>query len=185
MDISLTWDFVIVSSFVIATAGSYLLGKEQCITLTLATYVSLVTVQGLSAFFGRFYAEYVATLATLGIRVDLQVLVALKLVVLLLCIIALVALRGGLSLSLNRADWTPINAIMCGLLGLSTAGLLLVTTATYLAGAPLLSPTLGSSPAISGLLQTTTSLRWAVEFQDVCFVLPAVVLLAIGLYERA
>lgn len=183
MDITLSWDLVLTVFLIIVVAMSYLLGKHQCVKLVLGTYVAMVTVQGISAIFSRIEPDYQTTLRELSVTVDDNILSTAKLLLFVL-IVVLMALRAGLSVSYEKETLSTTNIVAAGLLGLATAGLLLVTVVTFIADVPLLSPNLALSPTLAPLI-AQSNILWAVaHLQDVLYTLPAILVLAIGFYDQ-
>ena len=183
MDITLTWDLVIVVFFAVVTAYSFLVGKHQCVKVIVATYISLVAVQGLVTLIGRFGGEYLLLEQSLGFHLEDDILSSAKLLFFMLVMI-LVAVRGGFLVEYGKVDWNVMNVLATGAFGLSTAALILSTLLAYVSGLPLLSGELAFSPVIAPILGQSELLRLIVEYQDVWFALPAVLLVVVGFYDQ-
>lgn len=166
MDITLSWDLVLTVFLIIVVAMSYLLGKHQCVKLVLATYVAMVAVQGLSAIFRRAAPDWQDMLQNLSVTVDDHILSTAKLLLFVL-IVVLVTLRGGISVSYEKEAFSATNVIASGVLGLATAGLMLVTVVTFIADVPLLSPALAASSTLAPLLAQSQILWVVASLQDV------------------
>lgn len=183
MDITLSWDLVLTVFIVIVVAMSYLLGKHQCVKLVLAAYVSMVTVQGVAAIFGRASTDWNTLEKSLAVNVDDPIFSTAKLLLFVL-VTVLIALRGGISVSYEKEALTVTNVIAAGALGLATAGLMLVTVVTFIADVPLLSPALSLSPILSPLANQSWILWSVTSFQDLFFTVPAVLVLVIGFHDQ-
>ncbi len=183
MDITLSWDLVLTVFIVIVVAMSYLLGKHQCVKLVLAAYVGMVTVQGVATIFSRASPDWNAMQQNLSVNVDDGVLSTAKLL-LFVFITVLIALRGGISVNYEKEALTVTNVIAAGLLGLATAGLMLVTVVTLIADIPLLSPALASSSVLTPLLTQSWILWTVATFQDLFYTVPAILVLVIGFHDQ-
>jgi hypothetical protein len=183
MDITLSWDLVLTVFIIIVVAMSYLLGKHQCVKLVLAAYVSMVTVQGVAAVFGRASPDWNALQQNLAVNVDDHILSTAKLLLFVL-VTVLIALRGGISVSYEKEALTVTNVIAAGLLCCATAGLMLVTVVTFIADVPLLSPLLAFSPVLKPLLGQSWILWTVTSFQDLFYTVPAVLVLVIGFHDQ-
>ena len=73
--------------------------------------------------------------------------------------------------------WNPVATAA---FGFATAGLLQVALLTYVAAKPLLDSTLHDAPLLQPLLKDSTLIQIMVDYQNVWFCLPAILLLVVG-----
>jgi len=99
-------------------------------------------------------------------------------------VIIAVALKGGFSVEYGKSHSSVVALIATALFGLSTAGLIVVSLLTFVAGAPLLDPSLGSKEVLVPLMQTSHLVQAMVLNQDLWFALPALLLVGFGLIKE-
>ncbi|TSC79386.1 MAG: Uncharacterized protein G01um101425_666 [Candidatus Peregrinibacteria bacterium Gr01-1014_25] len=182
LNVSLTWDLLIMVFVAIITAYSFIVGRRESLKIILATYVAAVAVQGISAFLAWLLSGSTHMLTLLGIPPTLPVFAVVKLLLFVACIIAIVV-RGGLSIDDEGVEGLVATALTAAS-GLVTAGLLLVTLLTYIAGAPLLDPHLAQSPALQQLLEQSSLASVIVQQQALLYTLPAILLITSGFLRK-
>lgn len=183
MDITLTWDLVIIVFFAIVTAYSYIVGKKECVKVVVGTYMAAVAVQGLITLIARSQPHVISLVNTMGFGLNGDMLNITKLLLFMLTMI-LIAVRGGFEVEYSKENWGLINIAVTGAFGITTAALILVTLVTYIAGVAILSPTLALSPTIAPILAQSELLQILVQYQDVWYALPAMLLLVVGFYDN-
>ncbi len=183
MNITLTWDLVIIVFIAIVTAYSYIVGKKECVKVIVGTYMAAVAVQGILTLVARGEPQVVNLLSTMGFGLNGEIFNMSKLILFMLMMI-MIAVRGGFEVEYSKENWGMLNIAITGAFGLTTAFLILVTLATYIAGVPLMSPLLGESQAIAPILQQSVLLQVLVHYQDIWFALPALLLLIVGFYDN-
>jgi adenine/guanine phosphoribosyltransferase-like PRPP-binding protein len=114
-----------------------------------------------------------------GLTMDNSIISMIK-AILFVAIIIFLSVRAGFDI-LYTKDLNPvINAVITGILGFATAGLLLSTLLTYVAGVPLLDMTLQNTAALSPVIQQSQLMQIMILQQDLWFALPALVLIGAG-----
>ncbi|HLD71277.1 MAG TPA: hypothetical protein VI873_01525 [Candidatus Peribacteraceae bacterium] len=180
MDITLTWDLFIIVFFAVIITYSFIIGRKEAIKIIIATYIAIVGVQGIGNVLQRVAGEASSLLTTLGLSLDLGILSIFKLVLFIIIIIAL-AIKAGITVTYDKEPGMPLNAVLTGLFGFSTAGLLLSTMLTYTAGMPLLDRNLPNVAALSPIIQQSQLMQFMILNQDLWFSLPALALLIAGI----
>ena len=179
MQVTLTWDLLVIVFFAIVVAYSFIVGKDESVKIIIATYIASVAVQGIgnmlftlgnpsSQFFGLF-----------GFGLSMNAVSTVKIILFVTLIIAL-AIRGGFHIQYAKdieGVWQPL---LTAAFGFCTAGLLLSTLLTYIAARPILDTQIGASPSLAPLLLQSTLVQMMIQYQDVWFALPACVLLVVG-----
>jgi len=179
MEITLSWDLMVIVFFAVIIAYSFIVGKDESVKIIIASYISILAIQGIGDLLQLFFQHSGSATAMLGFSVGDNVLSITKLVLFVAMIIFL-AIRGGFEMQYAKEldnIWEPI---ITAAFGISTAGLLLTALLTYIAARPLLDPTLISAPLIGPLVHQSTLVQWMVLYQDVWFCLPALLLVGVG-----
>ena len=180
MNITLTWDLFIIVFFAIVITYSFIIGRKESIKIIIATYITIVAVQGMGNVFQRVVGETASVLSVLGISIETELLSITKLVLFIVIIIAL-AIKAGVTVTYNHEPGLPLNMALTGIFGFTTAGLLLTTLLTYTAGVPLLDTNLPNVATLSPIIQQSPLMQLMILNQDLWFSLPALTLLVAGI----
>ena len=187
MNLTLTWDLFVIVFFAMIVTYSFIIGKHESVKIIVASYVAVVAVQGIGNLLSRLSGTSQTFLTLLGMgRIEISFLAGTKLLLFVAAII-IFAVRGGFEIEFERENSSLIDLLFTGIFGFATAGLLLSTLLTYVADSAILSLTIGASPVIAGIVKESQLMGIMVEYQDLWFSVPALLLLAAGLIgkERA
>lgn len=179
MEISLTWDLLVIVFFAVIVAYSFIVGKDESVKIIISSYIAIVAVQAIGNLLEILSGQSQSMLDLLGFALDMNVISTVKLVLFVAMIIFL-AIRGGFEMEYAKdlsGVWDPV---VTGAFGFATSGLLLSALLTYVAAKPLLDDTLAQAPLLQPLLADGTLVRIMVDYQNVWFCLPAVLLLTVG-----
>ena len=179
MTLTLSWDLLVIIFFAIVITYSFIIGKHESIKIIVSTYIAIVAAQGLGNLLDRATGESQPLLSVLGLSVDFNLLSSTKLILFVLTIIVL-AVRGGFEIEYNKETGRILDTILTGVFGFVTAGLLLATLITFVADTSLLDPTMPQDPQMVSIIEQSNLMGAMILYQDVWFVLPAVLLLGIG-----
>lgn len=183
MELALTWDLLVIVFFAVVVAYSFIVGKDEAVKIIIASYVSIVAVQAAGNLLDLLLGESQPVAAFLGLGFDATVLSTVKLVLFVAAIIGL-AVAGGFEMHYARplpGFWEPVATAVFGFV---TAGLLLSALLTFVAARPILDQGLASAAYLSPLLIGSPLVRIMVDYQNVWFALPALLLLLIGILSR-
>ena len=186
MDLTLSWDLFISFFFAVVTAYSFIIGKHQTLTILIAVYIAILATQGLGNIFVKFSGEsepVFRIFKVLGVDLNISTISIAKLVLFMATIIA-VALKGGFSVEYGRSHSSLIALIATGLFGFATSGLIVIALLTFVAGSPLLDPTLGAKEILVPLMGQSYLVQVMVLNQDLWFSLPALLLIGFGLLRE-
>lgn len=147
--------------------------------IIVATYIAIVAVQGIGNLLERLSVKTPPILVSMGLSLDGGLIAMIKVATFVAAII-LISIRGGIEIEYGKEQSTVVNSVLTGAFGFTTAGLLLSTLATYVSGMPLLDAGIANAATLSPFLQQSRLLQALVQFQDVWFALPAVLLVIIG-----
>jgi len=179
MDLTLSWDLFVVVFFAMVITYAYIIGKHQSLKIIIATYIATVAVQGIGNILSKMSGGSAPMLSTIGITFDSTVLSTIKLVVFLASIVFIVA-RGGIEIQYGKETGSFLNMIITGLFGFASAGLLLSTLLTFIAGAPILDAGIAQAANISPMLEQSKLMQLLAFNQNLWFALPAILLLGVG-----
>ncbi len=179
MQIVLSWDLLVLLFVAMVAAYSFIVGKDQAVKIIVATYIAIVAVQALGDIIEFLFGATTATATLVGLAVPDASFTIFRLLLLAAAIVFL-ALRSGIDVDTGNSLGAVWDIVFTALLGIATAGLLLSSLITYIAGKPLLDPTLAASPPIDAILAGNPLVSIVVQYQQIWFALPAVLLLTIG-----
>ena len=186
MDLTLSWDLFISFFFAVVTAYSFIIGKHQTLTILIAVYIAILATQGLGNIFVKFSGEsepVYRIFKVLGVDLNISTISIAKLILFMAAIIA-IALKGGFSVEYGRSHSSLIALIATGLFGFATSGLIVIALLTFVAGSPLLDPTLGAKEILVPLMGQSYLVQVMVLNQDLWFSLPALLLIGFGLLRE-
>ncbi|MDD3066950.1 MAG: hypothetical protein PHO48_03925 [Candidatus Gracilibacteria bacterium] len=168
MQILPTWDLFIIVFFAIIIAYSFIVGRNSTIKIIIATYLAILTADGIGNMIDKFFLSGEALMNT-GVGGGAETLVVIKILVFVLTIL-LVTVKGSFFVDLGRDDSIITLLATNGAFGFLSAGLIISTILVYIGGG-------GFVGAISGLgLDITTDSQLAkimTENYNLWFSLPA------------
>jgi hypothetical protein len=183
MEISLTWDLLVIVFFAIVVAYSFIVGKDESVKIIIASYIAIVSVQAVGNLLELVAGESQGLTDMLGVAVDQNILSIIKLILFVATIIFL-SIQGGFEMQYAKdlpSVWEPV---LTGAFGFATSGLLLSALLTYIAARPILDESLSAAPLLSPLLRESSLVQYMVDYQNIWFALPAVLLLIVGFLSR-
>lgn len=183
MELALTWDLLVIVFFAIVVAYSFIVGKDEAVKIVIASYIALVAMQAVGNLMGQLVGESQPVAAFLGLGMQQNILSTVKLCLFVAMIIGL-SVMGGFEMDYMRAlpgFWEPAATAV---FGFATAGLLLSALLTYIAATPILDGDLASAPFLLPIVQSSPLVRIMVDYQNVWFALPALLLLTIGIVSK-
>jgi hypothetical protein len=180
MEITLSWDLLVILFFAIVTAYSFIVGKDESVKIIIASYIAIVAVQGLGNLLALVVGKTTEMAGLLGLGADPNVVAIVKLL-LFVAVIIFLAIKGGFAIDEEPSIGTLWETIFTAAFGFATSGLLLSALLTYVAARPLLDTQLSSAPLLSPLITQSSLVRVMVDYQDGWFALPAVLLIVLGI----
>lgn len=186
MDLTLSWDLFIVFFIAVVTAYSFIIGKHETLKILVAVYIAILATQGIGNVLARFSDEsepVYRILKVMGVTMNVSSLSLSKLIIFVLAIIW-IALKGGFAVHYGKSHGSLITLVATGLFGLATAALIVTAILTFIAGAPLLDPALGSKEILLPVMQHSSLVQVMVLNQDLWFSLPALLLIGFGLMKE-
>jgi hypothetical protein len=183
LNLTISWDLFIVVFFAIVMSYSFIIGKHQSIKIIIASYIGIITTQGIGNVWTRVLGNASSSLASVGIPFDISMIAIAKIFLFALCIILFV-IRSGISIEYEKENGTVMTIVLTGLFGFSTAGLVLSTLLTYVAGSGILDATLIAHSVIAPIVKNSPLMQVMIFNQDLWFTLPAFLIIATGFVQN-
>ncbi|QQR54645.1 hypothetical protein IPG41_05645 [Candidatus Peregrinibacteria bacterium] len=177
-NIRLSWDLFVLVFFGVVIAYSFIIGRNQTIKIIIASYMAILTADGL----GNLFETYVLpTAPSLQGEAGLQVLVLLKIFVFVLTIV-LLAIRGGFRVDLGLEN-SVVTRILANLsFGFLNAGLMVSTLLVYLTGGSFVMGTVQTGLSIN-LYAQSEFIQTIIDHYDVWFALPALAIVLVSFFQ--
>ncbi len=178
-NIRLSWDLFIIVFFGIVIAYSFIIGRNQTLKVIIATYMAILSADGL----GNLFETYLLPAApTLQGEAGTQALILIKIFTFVL-VIVLLAIKGGF-----RVDILPERSLVTRILanltfGFLNAGLMVSTILVYLTGGSFVSGTLQAALSTT-LYAESQFVQMMVNNYNVWFALPAVAIVFVSFFQR-
>ena len=185
MNLTLSWDLFIIVFFALVITYSFIIGKKESVKIILSSYIAIVAIQGVVNFVQRIFGftEAQSMLSLVGVPLETSVTSILKLAI-FIAIIVFLTVRGGFHVQYAKEGSTMVNLSLTALCGFATAGLLLSTLLTFIAGSPLLDMHITATPGLDAVLKQSELMTIMIQNLDLWFTLPAVVLIATGVLSH-
>ena len=183
MDLTLSWDLFVIVFFGIVMSYSFIIGKHEAVKIIVFTYIAIVAGNAAGNLLEQLSSNSQPLLSSFGLSIGLSVLESTKLAIFIATII-LLAIRGGFDVEYGNDDSNIVNTVLTGVFGFATAGLLLTTIITFIAGAPLLDTQLAQTALLSPVIQQSSLMQIMILYQNVWFVLPALLLIGVGVVSN-
>jgi len=183
MDLTLSWDLFVIVFFGIVMSYSFIIGKHEAVKIIVFTYIAIVAGMAAGNLLEQLSDSSASLLSSFGLSIDISILDSTKLVIFIATII-LLAIRGGFDVEYGNDDNNLVNTVLTGVFGFATAGLLLTTLITFIAGAPLLDAQLAQAAILSPIIQQSNLMQIMILYQNLWFVLPALLLIGVGIVSN-
>jgi len=177
-NIRLSWDLFVLVFFAIVIAYSFIIGRNQTIKIIIASYMAVLTADGLGNLFQRYLLPAAPALA--GDK-GVQALVLLKIFSFVL-VIVLVAIRGGFHVDV-LPEQSPVTRILANLsFGFLNAGLMVSTLLVYLTGGSFVMGTVQTG-LHANLYSESQFIQLIIDHYDIWFSLPALSLVLVSFFQ--
>ncbi len=179
MNITLSWDLFIIVFFAVIMTYTFIIGKKESVKVILSSYAAIITVQAIGNLMQKYSSDLEIVWSSFGLTQSVEVVSMVKLFS-FLAIILFLAIRGGFTVEYANEENAIITTALTSLVGFATAGLLLTTLLTYVAGVPLLDVSLTQATTLSPIIQQSQFMQIMIFNQELWFAAPALLLLVIG-----
>ncbi|HLD63337.1 MAG TPA: hypothetical protein VI913_00395 [Candidatus Peribacteraceae bacterium] len=178
MNLTLSWDLLVIVFFVMVLSYSYIVGKDSAIKIIIAAYVAVLASHGLGNFLQSFAAGSTPLFAQIGIPITETPFGTIKLVLFLIILILLTA-HGDLEIHYEREGHSVTELLLVAVFGFATAALLLATLLTFTTDASVLG--VGRIPTS---FPGNPLMNAMITYRDFWFALPALLLIVIGFIRK-
>lgn len=175
VNILLSWDLFIIVFFGVVITYSLLIGRNSTLKVIIATYMAILTADGLGNIFEQYLLPASPALAG---DTGIQALILLKIAVFVIVILLLVV-KGGFHMDI-LAERSMVFRLLSNLsFGFLNAGLIVSTLLVYLTGGSFVSGTLHSALE-TNLYQESQLVQMMVDNYSVWFAIPAIAVVVIS-----
>jgi len=177
-----TWDLLIIISFVLVIAYSFIVGKDQTMKIIIGSYIALLTADGV----GNLLREYVinpdSPIKQVAPYGGSQTIIILKIAI-FLTIIVYLTLKPNFSVSMGGGGRTS-NFLMTLVFALLSAGLIVSTVIVYTSGSSFVfQQFVPSKEFVNSIYAGSVLVRMMVDYASIWFALPALAFLFAGAAE--
>ena len=174
----LSWDLFMLVLFAVVIAYSFVLGRNQTLKMIIASYMAILTADGIGNIFQTYLLPAAPSLE--GEAGD-QALILMKIFIFVL-VIVLITIKGGF-----RVDMLPEGSVVTRLLsnlsfGFLNAGLMISTLLVYLTGGSFVTGTLAVA-INSNLYQESEFVQLMIDNYNIWFALPAFAFILVSFFE--
>lgn len=177
MNLTLSWDLFAVVFFALVVTYTFIIGRRESVKMMIACYIGVIVVQGLGNALQRALGMGTGDLllSYTGFSLTPAIFTITKLA-LFVAIVVYLTLKAGFDVLYTKESNIWLTMLMTALFGIATAGFLLSTLVTYIAGVPLLDSTLQYSPSLAPILDQSMVMKIMIQNQDLWFAFPGLLL---------
>lgn len=177
-NLRLSWDLFVIVFFGIVIAYSFIIGRNQTLKVIIATYMAILTADGLGNLFETYLLPTAPSLQ--GVAGD-QALVLVKIFTFIL-VVVLIAIKGGFQVDI-LAEHSSTAQILANLtFGFLNAGLMVSTLLVYLTGGSFVMGTVQSALNVN-LYKESAFIQAMIDNCNLWFALPAVAVVLISFFQ--
>ena len=172
-----TWDLFILIFVVLIITYSFIIGRDQTVKITIATYVALLTADGI----GNLMGQYIFGLEPIHpILVDAGVggfennYVAVAKVVAFSLLLIVLMLKGNFAADIDDGDSSLISLGITTVLGFLSSILIVCVVLVFISnGSFLMGLSSGTSDIAKSIYEQSMFARILIDYMSVWFILPA------------
>lgn len=172
MNLVLSWDLFVLVFFAIIIAYSFIIGRNQTLKIIIATYIAILTADGIGNILGRYVSPRVLSLILP--RLDVTSAGIVLKILLFVAVIVFLAMKGEFQVNLSEESSRVLSTIINGIFGFLSAGLIVSTVLFYISGGSFLQ-TSGAitTEAILTIKRDSNLVRNLVDYYNIWFSFPA------------
>ncbi len=185
MEIALSWDLFIISIFTLIVAYSFIIGIDRTIKTVIATYLGLLTADGLVNIIDTHILinqKVIQGFQFLGYQDPQGNLLMFK-VIIFLAVVVILTIKGNFSVSLKSDRFKLYNPVFTGLFGVLNSGLIVSTLLLYLSGNSIIEPHYANTEVL-GLYSNSHYVRILVDYYSFWFSLPVLLILFLSIWPE-
>ena len=185
MDLSLSWNLLVLSIFIAVIAFSLIIGINQTVKSLITTYLSLLTADGL----GNILQEHVLGTANVSkflglfdLSVNDHTVFVVKVVVFIVCFV-FITIKGSFYVTIQSERFPKLNPVVTTVFGFLNAALIQTSGFMFAAGASLIRANFVETN-IAEVYSNSSYVRLLVDFHNLWFTLPVVLFIVWGMFDK-
>lgn len=177
-NLRLSWDLFIIVFFGIVIAYSFIIGRNQTVKVIIATYMAILTADGLGNVFNTYLLPAAPTLQG---ESGEQTMILLKIAVFVI-VIVLLAIKGGFRVDLLNENSVATRILSNLSFGFLNAGLIVSTLLVYLTGGSFVAGTTQAALSTNLYLESRV-VQLLIDNYSIWFAIPAVSIVILSFFE--
>ena len=172
MEINLSWDLFVIVFFAVIIAYSFIIGRNQTLKIIIASYIAILTADGIGNLIERFLLTDGQSIGPLAAPED-GGLVVIKIFIFVFTIV-LIATRGRFTINMDKHGSSVINIILNLVYGILSAGLITSTILIYTSGSSLVQESAIMNEAVMAMYRDSMMVQTMINNYNIWFSLPAI-----------
>lgn len=173
MEINLSWDLFVIVFFAVIIAYSFIIGRNQTLKIIIASYIAILTADGIGNLIERYLIADAETGGTLSAPDDGS-LVVIKIFIFVFTIV-LIATRGRFNINMESSGSSVTNIILNLTYGILSAGLITSTILIYTSGSSLVQESgVVMNEAVLAMYRDSMMVQTMINNYNIWFSLPAI-----------
>ncbi len=186
--LKLSWDLFVIVIFTVIVAYSIIIGREKTLRVTIATYLAILTADGIGNLFKQYFfsnKEFTSILHLAGIGIEDYTLILVKILVCITAIV-IVTIKGSFTVSSNFLKGGAVGVIMNMIFGFLSAGLLISTFLVYSSGASFVAGSVTmTNQTLSEAYGQSEMIRMMIDNYNFWFSVPSLAFIITSLFNSA
>jgi hypothetical protein len=174
MEINLSWDLFVVVFFTVIIAYSFIIGRNQTLKIIIASYIAILTSDGIGNLIERFFIGENPIINVLNFVGSEKSVIILKIIIFIFTIVVIVT-RGRFTINMDKSKSSMMNMILTITYGILSAGLITSTILIYASGASLVQETsIVMNEAVLKMYHESFMVQMMINNYNMWFSLPAI-----------
>ncbi|MFA5855361.1 MAG: hypothetical protein WC846_03735 [Candidatus Gracilibacteria bacterium] len=177
-NLRLSWDLFVIVFFGVIIAYSFIIGRNQTLKIIIATYMAILTADGLGNLFQTYLLPTAPSLqGTAGLHA-----LALVKIFTFVIVIVLLAVKGGFQVSILEEKSAMTHVVANLTFGFLNAGLMISVLLVYMTGGSFVLGT--TQDALQGsLYQESRFIQAMIDNYNLWFSLPAIAIVIVSFLQ--
>ncbi len=174
MEINLSWNLFVIVFFTVIIAYSFIIGRNQTLKIIIASYIAILTSDGIGNLIERFLIGDRPLVNILDLSATESSLIIIKIFIFILTIV-IIATRGRFSINMGKTNSPMMSVILNLTYGVLSAGLITSTILIYSSGASLVQETsIIMNEAVLQMYRSSYMVQMMINNYNLWFSLPAI-----------
>jgi hypothetical protein len=187
MNSQLSWDLFILVFFAIVIAYSYIIGRKDTLKIIIASYIAILTSDGLGNIFDKFIghsAFFTKLSGFIGLAGGAEGFTPILKILFFISIIVLLTIFGDYDVE-NPKDHHPFLTIfIMTMMSVMSGGLILSTIIVFANGGSLISGTAPVSIAFQEIYLQSRFVRILLDWHDIWFAMPGALFVFVSVIQK-